>query len=276
MSISEGIFNLEHNEFYFSEITAIKKKVTPPTHFVCTHGTAPYNRFFYVVDGTITFNDEHHKNLKFSEGDIIYLSPKTVYRSAWETKTDGDFISLNFIIKDSFNKNITFSDDITFCCNDKSGKLYRKFSELYENWEKYSRGTKLTTISQLVSIMRDIAVANEKLETKGLNRGMIKAILYLENNYLTDIDINTLTDIAHLKECQFRRKFKQLKGTSVIKYRNMLRITKAAELLKSGEYTVVEAAMIVGFDDPNYFSRIFKAQIGVGPKQYIHYNTNKA
>ena len=35
------------------------------------------------------------------------------------------------------------------------------------------------------------------------------------------------------------------------------------------EYSVVEVAMIVGFDDPNYFSRVFKTYLGQSPTQYI-------
>ncbi len=275
MSISEKIFSLEQKEFYFSEIMSVKKTVIPPTNFICTRDTVTYDRFFYVVDGTITFNDEKHKNLRFSAGDIIYLSKEMTYRSAWETKTEGRFISLNFSIKDSNNNNITFADDIAFCCNDKSGKLYSKFALFYESWEKCSKGSKLTLFSQLVGIMRDIAIANQKTEANAVDRNMLKAIFFLENNYLSEVDIEALTTIAHLKECQFRRKFKQLKGMSIVKYRNMLRINKAAELLKSGEYNVVEAAMIVGFDDPNYFSRIFKTQMGIGPKQYIHSDIDK-
>jgi transcriptional regulator GlxA family with amidase domain len=56
---------------------------------------------------------------------------------------------------------------------------------------------------------------------------------------------------------------------SPIKYRNMLRLNKALEILKSGEYSVIETAMIVGFDDPAYFSRIFKDQFGNSPSYFI-------
>ena len=61
---------------------------------------------------------------------------------------------------------------------------------------------------------------------------------------------------------------------SPIKYRNMLRINKSLEILKTGEYSVIETAMIVGFDDTAYFSRLFKERFGNSPSFYIPRDKN--
>ncbi len=270
MSISENIFGITDKLFHVSNFAVVKKSVTPPSAFVCSYNSVLYSRFFYVVKGTIIFDDELHKNMRFSAGDIVYLPPHTVYRSKWDTAEEGYFISINFVLSDESRNIINFADDITLCCNDKSGKIYRSFCDTYESWEKASQGYKLECMSHLFNVMREIAVKAERQELGKENRDMLRAIFYLEENYLQDFDIDTLVKNTNLKESQFRRKFKKLKGMSPIKYRNMLRINKAAELLKSGEYSVVEASMIVGFDDPNYFSRVFKTQIGVSPTQYIY------
>jgi len=270
MAISENIFGLTDKMFYISDFSVVKKSVTPPTEFVCSHNSVLYERFFYVVKGTIVFDDEKHKNLRFSAGDIIYLPSNTIYRSRWDTKEEGYFISLNFIISDSSRNIINLADDITLCCNDKSGKLYRSFCDTYDSWEKASQGYKLECMSHLINVMREIAVRSERHELGKENRDILKAIFYLEENYLQDFDIDELVKITHLKESQFRRKFKNLKGMSPIKYRNLLRVNKAMELMRSGEYSIVEIAMIVGFDDPNYFSRVFKNHIGQSPTQYMY------
>ena len=47
-----------------------------------------------------------------------------------------------------------------------------------------------------------------------------------------------------------------------------LRISNAQVLLEQANYTVTEIAAIVGYDNPLYFSRIFKKQLGVSPQQY--------
>jgi AraC-like DNA-binding protein/mannose-6-phosphate isomerase-like protein (cupin superfamily) len=269
MSISENIFALTDQMFCMSDFSVVKKSVTPPSDFVCSYNSVLYERFFYVVKGTIIFDDERHKNLSFSAGDIIYLPAHTVYRSRWDTKEEGYFISLNFLISDSNKNIINLADDITLCCRDKSGELYRSFCETYDGWEKASQGYKLVCMSHLINVMREIAIRSERHELGKENRDMLKAIFYLEENYLQDVEIETLVKMTNLKESQFRRKFKKLKGMSPIKYRNLLRINKALELMRSGEYSVVEISMIVGFDDPNYFSRVFKSYLGQSPTQYI-------
>ena len=66
-------------------------------------------------------------------------------------------------------------------------------------------------------------------------------------------------------ESRFRRKFSEYAGMPPIKYRNFLRVKKAAELLSGGEYTVSEAAELVGIPDVSYFCRLFREQMGVKP-----------
>ena len=114
MSISENIFALTDQMFYVSDFSVIRKPVIPPCDFVCSYNSVLYGRFFYVVKGTIIFDDERHKNLSFSAGDIIYLPAHTVYRSRWDTKEEGYFISLNFIISDSNRNIINLADDTEF------------------------------------------------------------------------------------------------------------------------------------------------------------------
>ena len=55
---------------------------------------------------------------------------------------------------------------------------------------------------------------------------------------------------------------------SPISYINKIRIEKAAALFKNSDRSITEIAMEVGFDDSNYFSRIFKKQMGMSPREY--------
>ncbi len=275
MTVSETIFALTDHPFSLDDITVIKKAVAPPTHFVCSHDMVLYQRFFYVVRGAIVFDDEHHHNLRFSAGDIIYLPSNAVYRSYWDTAEEGAFLSLNFYLRNNEGHTRNLADDITLCCTDKSGRLYRLFAQMHDTWVKATAGYKLDCMAQLLGIMRELATKAARQELGEENRAMLKAIFHLEDHYLEEVAIEELARIAHLKECQFRRKFKFLKGMSPVKYRNHLRLTKAAEMLRSGEYSVVETAISVGFDDPNYFSRLFKEQFGQSPTQYIDRMANK-
>ena len=65
------------------------------------------------------------------------------------------------------------------------------------------------------------------------------------------------------------RLFKQYLDSSFTAYYNEVRIRKAKALLTSG-YPVKEVAAMVGYNSLNYFYRIFKAQVGMTPKEYLN------
>ena len=44
---------------------------------------------------------------------------------------------------------------------------------------------------------------------------------------------------------------------------------RARDLLLSGQYSVAETAREVGYSDPNYFTRLFRARIGVSPSDFM-------
>ena len=68
-----------------------------------------------------------------------------------------------------------------------------------------------------------------------------------------------------LSKYYFCRIFKNITGSTVIKYLNMYRCMKARELLSSGKYTVSEAALECGFENMSYFSKTYKAYSGSVP-----------
>ena len=55
---------------------------------------------------------------------------------------------------------------------------------------------------------------------------------------------------------------------SFVKYLTYVRVEKAKELLETGKYKVHEVAEMVGYQDAGYFTKVFKKETGVLPKQY--------
>ena len=105
---------------------------------------------------------------------------------------------------------------------------------------------------------------NIKTQYKSIADG----IMYIENNYLEDTSVGELAAMCHVSESGFRKLFKEYSDHSPVQYRNILRIQKAQELLRSGEYTVSTAAEAVGITDVYYFSKMFKKVTGKTPKSF--------
>ena len=57
-------------------------------------------------------------------------------------------------------------------------------------------------------------------------------------------------------------------GMTPMQYITFLRITRAKELLRSTDYSIQEISSMVGYENPLYFSRIFKKQTGYSPSEY--------
>ena len=68
--------------------------------------------------------------------------------------------------------------------------------------------------------------------------------------------------------CWFIRCFKRYMGMTPLQYVTSIRITKAKDLLKNTAFTIQEVGRLVGYENPLYFSRIFKKQTGHSPSEY--------
>ncbi|MFC4306918.1 response regulator transcription factor [Cohnella boryungensis] len=92
------------------------------------------------------------------------------------------------------------------------------------------------------------------------------AIRYLEEHYPDRVAIADIAARVGLSEPYLCQVFKSDTGQSILTYLNEIRMTKAYELLASGQYLVKQAAAEVGIPDPFYFNRLFKKRYGIAPK----------
>lgn len=96
-----------------------------------------------------------------------------------------------------------------------------------------------------------------------------KAKEYINNNYFnSDISLNTVSSFVNVSPSHFSTIFSQETGENFIEYLTKVRVKKAKELLKTTSLKSTEIAYNVGYNDPHYFSYIFKKAIGITPKEY--------
>jgi AraC-like DNA-binding protein len=83
-----------------------------------------------------------------------------------------------------------------------------------------------------------------------------------------ELDLEDLAQAASLSKFHFIRKFKQLTGHAPIQHFIHLKMQHACQLLDTTQEPIKRIANRVGYEDPHYFSRLFKRVIGVSPQQY--------
>ena len=94
------------------------------------------------------------------------------------------------------------------------------------------------------------------------------ALRFIQYNYANDIGINDIARYVGISRSQLYRAFLQDFGVSPHTYLQRYRINEACSLLRNPNYSIAEVAGSVGFNDPLYFSRVFKSIKQCPPSAY--------
>lgn len=95
----------------------------------------------------------------------------------------------------------------------------------------------------------------------------MKHVLF-ENLHNTAFDLGRAMDDLPLSRDHARKLFVGNTGKTPLQYLTMLRVDEARHLLRYGGYSVKEVSRRVGYDDPYYFSRLFKKWVGESPESF--------
>lgn len=110
--------------------------------------------------------------------------------------------------------------------------------------------------------------SKELVTVKNMQVATLYPVLkHIENNFTQKITLAEMAHMANLNESYFCRVFKRITGKTLVDYVNTLRVNKADLLLHNSNLSVKEIALCTGFDDINYFSRIYKKYMGLSPSQ---------
>lgn len=95
------------------------------------------------------------------------------------------------------------------------------------------------------------------------------ALAYINEHYQGELALDAVSDYVGVTPQHLSKVFKEETGFKYVDFLTTLRIEKAKEYLLEGNKTIKEICFLVGFNDPNYFSRLFKKIVGKSPTEYV-------
>ena len=102
------------------------------------------------------------------------------------------------------------------------------------------------------------------VEKKSIDRSLI----YIKDHFRENITLKDILDATQYSKCHFIKLFKNCTGMNYTDYLNKFRIEKACRDLIYTNKNITEVATENGFNNIQYFSKIFKKYMECTPKQY--------
>lgn len=215
-----------------------------------------FNELTFLFSGEMTYyiNDVMHV---ITSGDIIYV-PAGSIRQRELGEIPNDYLSINF----HSDTPLEFDTILKNCINNEI-KLLLNYYETAQSSPSTDRQAKLrlaleTLIMQITDNMYDNYTSPLSAEI----------ISFITSHYTEKITLNDISQATFYSAAYCENEFKKTTGKSIINYLIDIRVNAAKKLLAESSMSCARIATAVGFEDANYFSRIFKKRTGYSPLKY--------
>lgn len=229
------------------------------------------NLIIFCFDGVGQFSTSKCQGV-INKGDVLFL-PKGIehqYKSSnkepWSiywVHIEGHLFEqfMDFIGVNSGNLILNISNQSAFI---------HEFEQLLETRNKSYQLSSFILASNIIKKMFALFTVNSpvKLEQLKQDFNLSKVTGFMEENISQKINLQQIADSLKLSKFYFAKQFLQHTGVSPIRYFLELKIKHACKLLDESNISVKDVALKIGYDDPYYFSRLFKKIMGLSPTQY--------
>lgn len=246
-----------------------------------THPKLPTSRprgrldfqLLYVASGKTHFYFEEGKDTVVSAGNMVLYRPKEPQKYVYYGSEQAEVYWVHFTGSNVRNilKSYGITNDMRIIPAGTLLEYSRIFKQMIQELQQCRAGYEelLAMLLRQIFIIINRQLTKERtLKSDYLDTEMELALEYFNTNYNKDLNIEDYAASRGMSVSWFIRTFKQYAGTTPMQYIVALRITNAQMLLETTNYNVTEIGNFVGYDNPLYFSRIFKKQKGFSPSEY--------
>ncbi len=151
---------------------------------------------------------------------------------------------------------------------ERRGRNAAEIEKMLQNYNLLDRIQSLQEIRQKIIEMMMECVSTESVADANARSKIQMAIGYIQEHFAENLTVNVLAEHYGMSPNYFSSMFKKEMSRSAVNYITELRINQARELLYHSELSVVDISKKVGYEDSQYFFRVFKKYLGMTPLQY--------
>ncbi|MCI8836149.1 MAG: AraC family transcriptional regulator [Ruminococcus sp.] len=231
-------------------------------------------QILYVSSGIAHFHFDHAENDTIvPAGNMVLYRPKEFQKYEYYAADQTEVYWVHFTGGNVTNilRSYGIRDDMRVFYTGTSLEYERLFkrmiSELQHCQANYKEMLSMLLRHLLILIHRQLSRQHTR-KNEYLEREMDLAAQYFNDHYNLNLCIEDYAASRGMSVSWFIRNFKEYTGTTPMQYIVSIRITNAQMLLETTSYSITEIGNIVGYENPLYFSRIFRKQKGFSPSAY--------
>ena len=115
----------------------------------------------------------------------------------------------------------------------------------------------------------EIVFLSSDMSQTHLQESIAKAVNFIkENYYRPNLSLSEVSEAVSLSPYYFSHQFKKEYNTTFIEFVTRIRLEAALKLLKDMRLSVAQVSFAVGYQDPNYFSKVYKKWMNISPQEY--------
>lgn len=218
----------------------------------------------YVTRGTVNVMYDKVKHT-LSAGDFVIYPPRSPQWYERSGESCDRWIHFNGFQAEEILSDAGINFGVTHCR--PSNEIKALFDRIRPRTDEKSVASFNSDTGLLVALLYALGNASNT-DSATLDLRIATCIAFMNDSYSHQISISRLASLCNLSESRFLALFKQETGFSPISYLQRLRIEQSKHLLQSTKLSISEISASVGYDDPLYFSKIFKARVGISPQGY--------
>ena len=229
-------------------------------------------QLLYIASGKAHFHFDGKKQI-VTAGHMVLYRPKEPQKYEYYGEDQTEVYWVHFTGGNVTNilRSYGITDDkkVFYCGSGLDYKnLFRSMiNELQMCKENYAEMLEMY-LRQIFIMLKRYFTDSLKTDNAHVIEEIDKATLYFNEHYSEEISIEEYAQNNHFSVSWFIRNFKHCTGSTPMQYILSKRIYNAEILLHDSTYNVTEIAEIVGYENPLYFSRIFKKVKGLSPSEY--------